>query len=119
VTRFQNGGNNNNCYIHRALQVNDTVDVSKLVNGTLTQLDDAAQTPAAAGVVKGESDGSTIKTYYDAAEKVSVTDTDITGHTRCGIYGYRVGGGTPTVDDFEAADLAVAAGNPWYAYAQQ
>lgn len=34
VTRFQNGGDNNNGYIHRAIQVGDAVTVSKLVNGT-------------------------------------------------------------------------------------
>lgn len=58
--------------------------------------------------IKGESNGSTIKAYLNAVEKVSVVDTAITGNLRTGI------GGWPRdaqyrVDNFEAGDLGAAA----------
>ncbi len=105
VTRFENGSGNDSMYIHRVLQTNDTIAVTKLVGGTISDVGTpVAQTPANGGVVRGSADGSTIKTYYGGVEKCSETDTSVTGHLRCGIYGYRFGG-TPVVDSFEAADL--------------
>ena len=66
--------------------------------------------------MKCEANGSTITGYWDGANHVSGTNTDITGGVRGGIYAF---GNDPVFFEFETADLAAAAGSPWYYYAQQ
>jgi hypothetical protein len=112
VTRFETGGNNNNFYVHRAQQVNDMVNLTKSVNGTWTEIQNVAQTPAANGILRGSADGSTLKVLYDAAEKISETDTAITGNLRCGIFFYDPDGTAVCLDNFVASDLAASLGIP-------
>jgi hypothetical protein len=102
--RFEVGTGDNSLYFARALQVNDTLALSKLVNGTLTDMGTPiSQAPANTATVKVSADGSTIKSYYNGAEKQSETDTSITGNLRCGIFGFTSGA---KIDTFEAADIA-------------
>jgi hypothetical protein len=102
--RFEVGTGDNSLYFARALQVNDTLALSKLVNGTLSDIGTPiSQAPANTATVKVSADGSTIKSYYNGAEKQSETDTSITGNLRCGIFGFTSGA---KIDTFEAADIA-------------
>lgn len=98
------------CYLHRAYR--DNVFLQKIVGGTYTTLANAVETQAANDVLKVECDGSAIKGYLNAVEKLSVTDSSITGNTRCGIVGYSDGVAEPRLDSFEAADLAAGGGPP-------
>jgi hypothetical protein len=55
-------------------------------------------------VIKLECNGSDIKIYENAVERVSVSDASLSGQVRCGI---RSGSSGRLYDDFEAADIVV------------
>ena len=90
------------------LRATVTLRLSKNVSGTETLLSDAVITPALPEAYKIEANGSAIKVYQAGVQRLSITDTAITGNTRCGIY-TRTSGSSNIVDNFSAADLAVAA----------
>ena len=111
VMRFEVGGGDNDFYFVRAQQVNDKIEISKLVGGVLSDIGDgSSQTPAGGDTIKGQVDGDNLKSFYNDTELDSETDTAVPGGTRCGMFGFDITS-NPTVDDFEAADLA-AAGQP-------
>lgn len=111
-------------YYHARLNRNgtDNVQLYKVITGTFTQLgSNAAVTVSIPDTIKGQADGSTIKAFFNGTEKISQTNSDITGSVRTGFRMRHSSGWTGTKTrfaSFEAADL-VAAGNPWNAYAQQ
>ena len=57
-------------------------------------------------LIKAEINGSTLKGYFKGVEKLSETDTTITGNLLTGIKGFKANMGW---DNFEAGDLAAAA----------
>lgn len=64
-------------------------------------------------LMRCQCDGSTIKLIADSVERVSVTDTSITGNTQCGLYSWVAGQGT--WENFVCEDLGGApAGNPHF-----
>lgn len=91
--------------------------LSKIVAGSVTTLDTTSNASFANGnVIYLECDSDTI-TLKDLTTLVTITQTDMS------VSGYVRGGMTAWVadwsfDDFEEADLAAAAGSPWYYYAQ-
>lgn len=90
--------------------------VTKIVAGVSTNLANASSTFGSTDTYKVEANGSTIKGYVNGVEVVSVTDTAITGNTRCGV-------NTPTTnicwDSFECSDLSVGGvSNQMYFYRQ-
>lgn len=88
-----------------------TAQLFKFVSGSATQLGSnvtVSETPAFA--VKTESDGSTIKCYTSGTERISQTDTAITGNVRTGIRDFHAVTEAVAVDNFEAADLAAGGG---------
>ena len=92
------------------LRNNDELELEKIINGTDTGLNSTAQTVTLPDTVKVEINGSTLKSYFNGTEVASVTDTGITGYLRAGITARNSSGSTVAAgDDFEAADLAVAA----------
>lgn len=103
-------GTTGECYLVRAAQIDDTYRLVKSTSGGA--LTDLATVSLAAGVddvIKVQADGSTIKGYVNAVERHSVTDTAITGNTRCGLFVYAPAAeGNAWGDSFEAADLAAA-----------
>jgi hypothetical protein len=83
-----------------------SIYIFKLVSGSQTNLGSASQALTLNDVYKIEANGSTIKAYVNGTQKVSVTDTSITGNVRCGLGQF--GTGDSTLDTFTAADLAAA-----------
>lgn len=85
--------------------------LTRLSSGTNTNIGTAADDVAASPIaLKVQADGSTIKGFIGGVEKVSVTDTNITGNVRCGIvYTSNNAGNVGVLDDWEAADLEAAA----------
>lgn len=90
------------------LQVNGTnVQLYKRVAGGFTQLGgNAAITFSAGEAYKLECNGSAIKCYEAGVERISQTDTSLTGQLRTGLRG---GGVNQIWDNFAAADLAAGA----------
>ncbi len=83
--------------------------VRKCVTGTYTELGDTAVTYSIPEACKLECSGTAIKGYQAGVQRVSVTDSAISGNTRCGIHLFSATGSTKAlIDDFEAADLAAA-----------
>lgn len=78
--------------------------IRKIVNGSGTLLGSVAG--SFSSPIKGQSDGSTQKAFGAGVEKLSLTDTAITGNLRAGISGFQSSADKVTWDDFEAADLA-------------
>lgn len=83
--------------------------ITKVVAGTGTNLANAASTFGTTITYKIECNGSTIKGYNDGVEVVSVTDSSITGNTRCGISASLA---LTCWDNFECADLAAGSVGP-------
>lgn len=100
-------------YGARLLNLDDTLRLMKLVSGTLTGLGTPVTVtipfPDFGDTVKTEINGSTLKSFLNAVQKESITDTAITGGTRTGFWGYKPAVATTILDTWEAADLAVAA----------
>jgi len=87
--------------------------LTKIVDGTSTNLVDNTQTFTAGDTYETEANGSTIRGLINGTEKESVTDTDVTGNTTI-VIGTRIKDGSvgdAELDNFEGADLAVAAGH--------
>ena len=87
---------------------NTTIYLYRLSSGTYADITSVANTKVDGQVVKLHCNGSTIKCYYNGAEKISVTNTVIAGNTRGGICCYFATWASNS-DNFEAADLAAAA----------
>lgn len=82
----------------------------KKVNNVVTNLANIAITAAQPELCKVSADGSTVKGYQAGVERTSNTDTAITGNVRTGIFAYRSAVSSPTIDDFEAADISAGGG---------
>lgn len=93
--------------------VDANIYLTKLVNGTQTNLSSTAVSIADGKIAKVQANGSTIKSFYDGVEKLSLTDTSIAGGVRCGLNEFSASVGVPPMDDFLAADLS-AGGGPIY-----
>lgn len=90
--------------------------------GSYTELAAWATAPAASDVMKLELDANDYTGYVNGTARVGPTTdgSPVTGNVRCGLRGYSDNAGnTVEIDDWSAADLTAAAGNPWHAYAQQ
>jgi hypothetical protein len=83
---------NNNYYLAQTDTSNS--QLYKRVAGTYTQLGSDAAAVAAGTVLELRCVGSTISLWGNGVELVSVTDTDLTAGTNCGV---RVGGAGSTV----------------------
>ena len=82
----------------------------KNVSASFTDLRSDAHTWSLPETVKIDVNGSTLKHYIGGTQVGSnVTDTDITGHLRCGLRGYSTGGNTVKGDNWACADLAASA----------
>ncbi|MCC7484560.1 MAG: hypothetical protein IT529_06180 [Burkholderiales bacterium] len=82
----------------------------KVISGTATQLGSNYVLGASISnpdTVRVQCDGSTISGQHNGTERHSVTDTAISGNTRCGVRLSDHAINT-AVDDFEAGDLAAA-----------
>ena len=108
----------NTTYSAEPYQYDDKVYLYKWLSGTLTVLGSASITLSLPGTVKGSAEGSTIKAYWGGVQKLSVTDTGISGNTRCGMAGKSGDTNKADLDDFEAGDLAAAAAAtvPWHLF---
>lgn len=86
----------------------------KNVASSFTELGSNTDSISANEVQKLSCNGTTIKLLIDGVEKFSVTDSDISTGTRCGI---RTDCGDTNsysiADDFQAADLAVVPAQPY------
>lgn len=77
----------------------------KTVSGTYTIIGSAVETPAPLPATwRVDCSGSTIRGLQNGTQKVSVTDTAITGNTRGGLWAYRASGVQITMDDFIVDD---------------
>lgn len=105
-------------YMSRLQQSNDTLQIYKMVAGTVSALGAAAAvTILLPANVRLRASGSSITQSYKGDDKTTVTDTAIPGNTRGGLNGYRsdAGHGKPALDSFVASDLATAAPRvPWH-----
>jgi hypothetical protein len=78
----------------------------KSVAGTPTTLATSTSTaPTSGSTMKLSVNGSSLDSLENGASRLTVTDTAITGNTRCGIMGFPFVT-ADTWDDWEAADLA-------------
>ena len=92
----------------------DHVFLRKTVTGTETDLSQVTIVGGytAPDTVKVQINGSTLKSFLNAVEQASVTDTAITGNLRTGIVSYGGAANKPRGDNWSAADLAAAAVAP-------
>lgn len=103
VTRFDPAANTG--YLAQ-ITGGDVAVIRKTVAGSRTNLTGGVSyTRALPHLVRGESEGSTIRLLLDSTELVSVTDTSITGFTRAGMYAHRASGNI-VVDNFGFGDLS-------------
>lgn len=91
-------------YYTGPFQADDKQYTGKVVTGTQTHLASPSITLAIPGVFRVHPIGSTLKAYQDGVERVSLTDTAVTGFLRSGIFGYNAGTPSPQGDNFEASD---------------
>lgn len=89
-------------------QFNDNIYLEKFVAGVETAISNTGITLSIPCLVKTYCNGSNIKVYQDGVQRISVTDTAISGGTRGGIAGYYAGAPVPNWDNFEASDLAAS-----------
>lgn len=85
----------------------EQLQIRKIVNGTTTGLASPSVTISAGDVVKSSVSGSTVKSFQNGVQVSSVTDTSVSGGTRCAIYGFNQTGGTQSnlaMDNWEASD---------------
>lgn len=105
-------------YMARLQQSNDTLQIYKMVAGTVSALGaPAAVTLLLPATVKLRASGSSITQSYKGDDRTTVTDTAIPGNTRGGLNGYRSdpSHGKPALDNFAASDLAAPAPRvPWH-----
>ena len=105
------GGNH---YLCKQEWGGDAVEQWENFNGSYTLFGSVASAvaPGTPFTLKTQIDGSTLKVFIDGVDKRTQTNGDITGNLQTGIYMNKAVAGTVTVDNFEAADLAAAAGHP-------
>ena len=85
----------------------------KTVAGSYTIIGSVSETPAALPATwRVDCSGSTIRGLQNGTQKVSVTDTSITGNTRGGLWMFRASGVQVVVDDFLVDDGISAGGQP-------
>jgi hypothetical protein len=84
-----------------------TYYLTKVVAQTETGIGNVGNTYADGDIYKVSCNGSTIKSYKNGVEVISVTDTSITGNVRCGMFSSNVNG---LMDDFIATDLSAGGG---------
>lgn len=111
ATRYSNSADT--CYTH---QINnrgsnsDQCQTAKIVAGTRTLLGTPPTiTISIPDTVKGECNGSTIKSFVNGTEEESITDTAISGNTRCGLAARlhaQHAPGDAEFDTWQAQDLA-------------
>lgn len=78
----------------------------KAVGGSLTDLGTNAQDHADGEVLLVRCDGSDISLYRNGSLLIGpITDSAITGHTRCGVYSFIAVGDLVRVEDWSATDL--------------
>lgn len=107
AARFDSAANT--FYAARIFAQTANYEIAKCVAGVVSDLGgDTVETVSTPDTLKTECDGSTISGYFNGVVGPSVTDTAITTGTRCGLCGNSTGGPITTLDNFEAADLAVA-----------
>lgn len=83
----------------------------KTVAGAYSIIGSVSETPAALPATwKVDCSGSTIRGLQNGTQKVSVTDTSITGNTRGGFWLYRASGVQVIIDDFTVDDGVSAGG---------
>lgn len=87
-----------------------SIYIMKMVSGTQTNITSTVSPAVNGSILKVSANGSTIKSYKDGVEALSTTDTAITGNLRCGIQLFAAA--NSLLDDFQAADLAVATAVP-------
>lgn len=86
----------------------------KSVAGTLTALGSGYGLTSSAGLVlKAEASGSAIKGYESGVQRLSVTDTAISGNLKCGMYSNHT---VNRVSAFQAADLGGGGGTVFQTY---
>jgi hypothetical protein len=88
------------------------IRISKYESASATQLLDGGTftCPSFPVTFRFEMDGSDMEVFLNAVSQETLTDTSITGNVRAGIYLQGENPGTESIEDnFEAADLAVAA----------
>lgn len=91
--------------------------IFKVVSHSFTSLSSASYTSSNGETMYFEVNGSSLDFHCGGASRTSVTDSSITGNTRCGIYAIRWSSGTlVSLDPFEAADLAAGLSIPIAAY---
>ena len=92
----------------------DTWRTFKRVSGSFTAIGSNTTVDVVADdVIKGQTDGSTIKRFRNGSEQDSATDSAISGNLRCGLNGNVLAGNNgQRVDAFEAADLAAGTRHP-------
>lgn len=84
-----------------------TIYLSKIINGSQTNLaNNTASSTAAGDVDRIEANGSTITGYINGSNDVSVTDTSLSGQLRGG-FAIHVTGVTLRFDNFNESDIAV------------
>ena len=84
--------------------------LSKIVAGTATTLSSA--TGVGIDTCETRANGSTISITRTSRSDISLTDTSITGNTRCGMGEAAASGATSTVDDWSCDDGVSAGGQP-------
>lgn len=105
IARFASGAHT--CYQSRILG-DGTLQIGKVVAGVLTLLGvGTTQSLSLPDTIKMQCSGSTLDAYFNGASVESITDSSISGNTRCGIglFGNTTAPNT-SCDNFEAADLA-------------
>lgn len=114
VGRAQSGTGTFYAFFHLD-SLNET-RIYKCVSGTFTQLGSGYSLTLTTGVAVNlelRMSGSSIKGFVDGVERISVTNTDISGAGKAGIIGYkmRVSGSQDTgqIDNFNAVNAAAAA----------
>jgi len=94
-----------NFYLAQATSTSLTI--FKNVSGFTQIATTGSLTIAQGDVIKFECNNSALKVYENGVERVSVTDTSLTGQIRCGI---RSGSSLRLYDDWSAADLSAGGG---------
>jgi hypothetical protein len=95
----------------------NTLYLIKFVSSAQTNLTTAVQTYAAGDVYKCEIVGSALKGYVNAVQKLSTTETAITGNTYCGM-SQLAPDTSGTIDDFYAEDTTGGGGGGGLIYTQ-
>ncbi len=95
------------CYLFRVRNsASATYTLFKVVTGVETSLASGNATAVTGGTAKLTVNGSALEGFLDSVSKISVTDSAIASGTRAGIHFSTTV--QSSLDDFEAADLAVA-----------